>query len=244
MKMYSTDYSFLSAMTLMDLTGVKEEDIHFNLFPEGYYYKPHYRVKIKSFDETVNEGNHYLVGITDSSLSEDNEWTITTDKNYFFQAATSGFEGSLVYLYEDTGNGYVLKTTGHCVNVTGRKYDVVMLAFEENVQTLDGCKLFKHNTEMPFYATDLRDGSGRYIWRDVESYSEMPVENELYNSQFTNGAHYFHENIMFYVKRQDPKGNYGIGREPADVASKFILDDEEKDVSVAESKFNFDLIKC
>ena len=74
-------------------------------------------------------------------------------------------------------------------------------------------------------------------------FSEVPLENELHDSQFTNGAHYHHKNISFYLKRQDPKGEYGIGLEPENF-SPFIIDNVEKDVSYAEYKVDNGNIKC
>ena len=34
--------------------------------------------------------------------------------------------------------------------------------------------------------------------------------SEIYDSTFTNGAHYLHKQINFYLKRQDPDGTYGL----------------------------------
>ena len=64
----------------------------------------------------------------------------------------------------------------------------------------------------------------------------MDIDNELYDTPFTNGAHYFHRNVMFYLKRQDPYGIYGIGNEPSDLSAwfQFSVNGKDKDVSYAE----------
>ena len=63
---------------------------------------------------------------------------------------------------------------------------------------------------MPPTAYDFNDGSGLYRWRDIESFEHIRQDSELYDSVFTNGAHYIHKNINFYLKRQDPYGYYGL----------------------------------
>lgn len=220
------------------------KNLPLNLFPEGYYYKAHYGVKIKDFEEEVNTGQHIrvnynVVGRTGAT------WTIETDANYYFQAPmpSGSFPGSFVYLYKlQDGGYYTLETTGYCTGVSGAGYTTVEITFNDEPSgdiSSEEYRLFKHNTEMPEYAFDLEDGSGRYVWRNVLSYSEMPTENELYDSQFTNGAHYFHKNIMFYCKRQNPDG-VPFPQCMAD----FIMGSYKKDVSVAEYNSDFGEIKC
>ena len=70
--------------------------------------------------------------------------------------------------------------------------------------------------------------------REVLKSAEISPDSDLYDSVFTNGAHYFHENITFYLRRQDPDMKYGIGAEPIDIADTFIIDNRSKDVSVSE----------
>ena len=93
---------------------------------------------------------------------------------------------------------------------------------------------FRNNPIKPEGAYMLNDGTGRYLWREVLSSKEISVDSELYDSVFTNGAHYFHKNITFYLHRQDPNGIYGIGVEPVETAGFFSIENKEKDVSVAE----------
>jgi hypothetical protein len=41
---------------------------------------------------------------------------------------------------------------------------------------------------------------------------------------------------MFYLRRQDPHGDYGIGNEPEDIGIMLFEGIEKKDVTVAEYK--------
>ena len=208
-----------------------------NLLPEGYYYKPHYLVKVRDFSEDVSEGYHIPITYT-AMTSFGNVLEIQIDKNYYFQA---GF--TKIYLYKNTnGKYYELKATGVC-SYYSMEDKIAEISFENEVSLNGDCKLFKHNTEMPDYAYDLQDGSGKYIWREVMSFMDVPADNELYDTQFTNGAHYHHKNIQFYLKRQDPDGRYGIGQEPVKL-SAFMIENERKDVSDVEYKEITNNVKC
>ena len=68
------------------------------------------------------------------------------------------------------------------------------------------------------------------------SFADMTSENELYDDVFTNGAHYHHVNVMFYLRRQDPTGEFGIGNEPAWASEFMLISGETKEdyVSYAE----------
>lgn len=232
-----------------------------NLVPEGYYYKPHYKVLIRDFEEEVNQGSHIAVPFVKDREHvrkiDNNTWWISTSKNCYFETSKyiyidseggvhtdddkceeGAHEGMEKRLIRKPSKVYAYKgsevITGYCKKVEGKDFRDVTIEFESAITITDGWKLFRHNTEMPDTAYQLPDGTGRYLWRNVLSYADMVPSSELYDETFTNGAHYFHRNIMFYLKRQDPDGRYGIGLEPADTASFFSITGKEKDVSVAE----------
>lgn len=234
------DISFLS-----DVNSGKPNNkriVNANLLPEGYYYKAHYGVKLREFSEEVNEGYHIELTYT-ANTTGGYTALITLDKNYYFQSGTSADFGTVVYVYKKlNGKYYEYICSGYCTSIS-ENYRQVGLQFGDSVNVSSDCKIFKHNTEMPSYAYELKDGTGKYIWRELLSFSEIPAGSELYDSQFTNGAHYHHKNISFYLKRQDPHGNYKIGTQP-EVLSDFIIDEKTKDVSGVKIKTDFDVIKC
>lgn len=232
-----------------------------NLIPEGYYYKPHYKVLIRDFEDEVNQGSHIAVPFVKDREHvrkiNSNTWWIRTSKNCYFESGKYAYIDSAGGVHtddDDCGEGahegmekrtvrepskvYAYRgsevITGRCTKVEGDDFRDVTIEFESAITITDGWKIFRHNTEMPDTAYQLPDGTGRYLWRNVLSYADMAPSSELYEETFTNGAHYFHRNIMFYLKRQDPDGRYGIGLEPADTASFFSITGKEKDVSVAE----------
>lgn len=210
-----------------------------NIFPEGYYYKAHYRIVIRQFKDFVNDGYHTRVNysiLTNEDGEEMieigekyNKITIKTDKNYYFEA------NAIVYLYpRDRSTKRDIKTT--VSKVYGDNFEYVTLNVPSNIMNADGMsqyKLYKHNTEKPDNAYELEDGTGRYLWRDIKSESDLNTNDELYNSMFVNGAHYFHKKINFFLRRQDPKCIYGLSY--CDGVSSHLLnltiDGEHKDVS-------------
>ena len=217
---------------------------HVNIVPEGYYYKPHYGVKIRSFETEVQQGSDIKVVFSEAT-GDGLRWTIHTAKNYYFEAPINykideeeyTKNGSPVIAYRIDGGKLTDTVYGVCVGVSGNTFSEVEIEFEREVNLSNGLwRLFRRNTEHPEYALDLNDGTGRYIWRNVLSYSDMMPDDELYEETFTNGAHYHHKNIMFYLRRQDPHGDYGIGNEPEDIGIMLFEGIEKKDVTVAEYK--------
>ena len=84
---------------------------------------------------------------------------------------------------------------------------------EQNInfpQSMDEFKLFRPNPIKPKGAYELNDGTGRYLWRDMLSTKEIGVNDEMHDYIFTNGAVYIHRNLNFFLRRQDPFGEYGL----------------------------------
>ena len=216
------DYDFSGGFSSQE-KPFSEKNI--NIIPEGYYYKPHYRVKLREFSDTVMQG--YFKPVTYSVEGERiaKNWDITTTKDSNFEL------GDTVHYYESgvCKKGKVIGMTdnGDGTITVGIKFDIAA--------SLNGSNpLFRVVGDVPEGYYDMNDGSGRYMYRPLKKAEEISQDSDLYDSYFTNGAHYFHKNIMFYLKRQDPTGEYGIGLEPNDVTSIFILNNEAKDISYAD----------
>jgi hypothetical protein len=191
------------------------KDLMANIAPEGYYYQAHYPVKIREFDNTVNEGYHTYVTYSGDTTYTSSKFTdVVLDKNYYFNV------GDEIYLYdfEDTKN--VVRYTGIVSSVvsgyTGTTKIDIINAIDDSGNSLGNgtklttLKLYKPNLLKPTTAYEIGDGSGRFIWRDIKSYEYVDLDSELYDSTFTNGSHYIHKQINFYLKRQDPFGDYGL----------------------------------
>ena len=64
-------------------------------------------------------------------------------------------------------------------------------------------RLFKKDNTIPNYATFTKDGSCRFIWREVIS-NGFDNQNSIETYPFFNGALYVSKKIDLFVRRQDP----------------------------------------
>ena len=90
---------------------------------------------------------------------------------------------------------------------------------------------------MPSYARLLKDGTCRYIWRNVlqNGFDKDAVHVEEY--PFTNGALYVNKKIDLFLKRQDPFNFYGMYDERDEYGRE--IEAEEIDTYIKEED-----IKC
>lgn len=49
-----------------------------------------------------------------------------------------------------------------------------------------------------------------FIWKDVVAPSETPSNASTHDMPFSNGSFYIHQNVTFFVRRQDPFNEYGL----------------------------------
>lgn len=200
-----------------------------NLAAEGYYYQPHYKIKLREYSPETSWGSNQNV-IFEITEANDNKniYYIHTSKNYYFNVKDP------VILY----NKKTLKRIkGEIISVEGKYFtEIGMRVGLESGKTLDDYLLFKVNPIRPSTAYDLDDGTGRYVWRDFLPAREMTSDDELYDVPFVNGAHYIHKYINFYLRRQDPYGIYGMsfglkGGTPLPLLN-LIVPGNEKDIDI------------
>lgn len=205
-----------------------------NIDYEGYYYKPHYRLQIKEFDTTVESGRHTKISINEYTKTNDG-FAVTTDKNYYMNV------GETIRIYSLTTDE---ATTGIIASVSGKNFENLVINCELESDDLDNYIMYKVNSEMPSYAYDMNDRSGMFYYRQVVPSKNIRPDSPLYDSVFTNGAHYFHQNINFYVRRQDPFGDYGLsyaGMQCPDVTQTILSLEQKgqiKDVTYADYVIN------
>ena len=211
-----------------------------NLSPEGYYYKAHNKIQLKKFKSTVEEGYHLLLNYTQILEDEDDSMTfgfvldkeyIVYDNSYLILSKRDETHMQFEYpvLYVDRGDG-----TGNRFVVWVRISQTATYATPPTSEEImnNMYTLFRKNPIKPRNAYELCDGTGKYIWREVEKDVNIMQDDELFNSLFTNGAYYFHKNINFFLKRQDPYGEFGLkfGDMNATRVINLTIDGEYKDV--------------
>lgn len=223
---------------------IENRNVAANLNPEGYYYKPHYRIQLKEYLPDVFWGTDTLMGIKEMSVIPNSgdtgvtKYKIECDRTYYMSIYDK------IYLVEINNPNNIVY--GYITYSSGKTYEI---CFNEDVDTdkiienVDGIdtlsktfRLFKVNPLRPNNAYLLPDASGIYEWREFKGFNDMDFNDTLYNRPFTNGTHYLHENINLYLKRQDPFGFYGLsfGSNTPFFKSNLIIFGNEKDVNNKE----------
>ena len=180
------------------LTMNESSYIPINIAPEGYYYKPHYSLKLREFKTKVNNGSHTLVVINGDTFNDDNTWSFTTSKNYYLEVNKD------LFLYHRLTND---KKIAKIQYVGGKHFTEIKVHVKlEDGENIKDYVIFKPNSEKPINSYDLNDGTGRYLWRDELEDNEYDRNGDIYNYVFTNGAHYINKDIVFFLRRQDPSG--------------------------------------
>ena len=165
---------------------------------EGYYYNPHYRIRVKSFSNKLTEV--YPKFLTAKSIDSYNGKT----KLYTMENHELG-NGDKMFIYDMSSS-----TKYECTVLTvSNKRNLILDVVLPDYTNKKRYKYFKVIDNIPSYAYFMRDGSCRYVYREViqngfDDFSDI----EIY--PFTNGALYINKNINLFLKRQNPKGEYDI----------------------------------
>lgn len=174
-----------------------------NQRPEGYYYKAHYKIPVRGFGDTIQQANASELKITKAEqIGSSSQYNITTQTVNYIE------KGEYIMLSELV-NGRETEPL-YCKVIETKTLTTFIMNSPINI--LEGGKTFilrRRNYSIPSYANNLRDGTGRYVWRDVYSVGENPNIN-LEEYPFTNGAFYIQKNINFFLLRQDPFGKSGL----------------------------------
>ena len=180
--------------------------------PEGYYYNPHYRIRIKSFGK-LNTAMPQFLSIQ-SLVNNGDEIEITTQQYHFLTP------GDKSMIYDMSTEKYYYLTTVRGKNDNSRVFTCKVTSENGNTSSdldydnVSNYKLFKiDNMAIPSYAHILRDGTCRYIWRDIINNGSMGGDKTIEEYPFTNGAFYINRHVDLFVRRQDPYDQYGLYNE-------------------------------
>lgn len=206
--------------------------IPFNIDAEGYFYKPHYKIVLKEYKETVKQGEHTRIAISEYTDIDINKYMLTTSKNYYFELLDN------VYFYDKITKEKVIGTV---YKIEGKNRNNIFI----NVKLLDNTTIgdyiiYRPNSEKPYGSYELEDGSGRYLWRDLLEDHEYEINGEISKYIFTNNAHYINKQIIFKLQRQDPTGEYKISSitGPTPIINNFGIEGVTNDYSNIETMLN------
>ena len=225
---------------------------------EGYYYKPHYPIEIKMFGKLNSVRPDFLK--IRSIKKEDDVYSIVTSSYHYLGV------GDKAMIYDSTQEKYYTLVTVNNNNSNYKKFYCKVYSEDgktlEKLTFMDGdgkshdllntnddvarglymsdFKLFKvDNLEIPSYAKILKDGTCRYVWRDIINNGFNPTVSSVEEYPFTNGAFYINKRIDIYVRRQDPYNMYGLYNDD-DISG----DESKTEVIVDDSYVKSDDIKC
>lgn len=176
-----------------------------NLFPEGYYYKAHYRIRIAETNDLIAQSSDTQIPLDNLVIIDGGYLTFETTMSLTNLADVVVQENK--YPYNNVYNGTVISIdmlTGDTREVTIKLTDDISLDPEKNYI------VFLKTKSIPSYAIRYPDNSGRYIWKTLRKNSDLAIDEEIGSRPFTNGAHYIYQNIDFFLRRQDPEGDYGL----------------------------------
>lgn len=112
--------------------------------------------------------------------------------------------------------------------------------------------IFWSQYSVPFYAKLCLE-SKEFCWRPILKTSELDKNNDLASLPFSNGCIYVQKNLNFFLKRQDPYGDYGLSyplykytqQIIANPMTKYVIYGSEKiDLSYFDYIINNDLNTC
>lgn len=243
-----------------NFSKVKKDDddisIPCNIRPEGYFYNPHTKIRVRESDtevtrvraKSVNYGiasgktflGNTIIGLRAPSSYNFLKW----DYIAFCD------EGGLV-----NGVGYSgITVWGRIEEVNGLDLEIKVegTPFGTDSETIKSALIGENRRFRAYYSTDgvplyasFNKSTQEFAWRGITSPSKMTKDMELFDTTFANGRFYIEKGINLFVRRQDPFGEFGLsyarhddGRHPRNPMEYFNVDSEYLDLSQIYNFYN------
>jgi hypothetical protein len=179
---------------------------------EGYYYVPHYEIPIRTFDKLNSIMPTFLT--IRSLINMSDGVKVTTLQRHFLN------KGDKAMIYDIQNEKYYYCTTiggngdrsfiCEIYDERGNRYNGIPDLFSSS-PNISNYRMFKiDNLDIPSYAHLLKDGTCRFIWRNIVNNGMNLSDKSVETYPFTNGAFYVNKRIDLYLRRQDPVGRYGL----------------------------------
>ena len=182
-----------------------------NILPEGYYYQPHYRIHLRDVSDKISQTSDSFVQVIGD--------VVTGSTNIMFTAATENdlSVGDWLTIQDSVNNLFYDAIITGTTSISDSSEEVVAEIYGAELNAgMDVLPksfiIFKKTLGVPKYAIHYPDTGGKYIWRALVPNSKVSSDSEIYDKPFVNGAHYRNIGINFFLKRQDPFGEYELNR--------------------------------
>lgn len=222
------------SVTLNCVDNDKDKTFYGNLNPEGYFYNPHTPIKIREISKTLSsiEGTVINSDFSDIQFSTEEVETYDPETNTILSGVTVNVLSAVsptnlnfvqgmefVFYNKENGDG----------NKIGR-----LLTYNDNYEG-GGCQISLwlqgiEDDELSTFEQDLSDKKylmvlkkewcpkyaiyqpklRKFIWREPVPFSDLSTDDDLYNMPFANGRFYIHQNINFFLRRQDPQNMFNL----------------------------------
>ena len=220
-----------------------------NICPEGYFYNPHTKIKIRESAEEVTNIRAKLVNYLyiDGRLSGgDTIIRIKAPTNY-------NFLKNDVIAFCDAGDidrtqtvvwGYIDEVSGNNLTIKFEGRPFANFSYIDSGSSERRFKAYYCIEAVPLYAA-FNSKTQTFTWRGITAPSEMNQEMELFDTPFSNGRFYIEKNITFFLRRQDPYGDFGLlwgkfdeSRHPKNPMEYFRLEGTMLDLSQIYNFYN------
>lgn len=176
---------------------------------EGYIYKPHNRIELRTFNEELEVGYPRICTPRFiNKISTGGTYQIRTVEDNYFEI------GNKFLLYNVADNDYyncIISSVEDTKTVSFNVYDKDWQPVQPSLADISIYRTASPDSSIPPYAFMSTDGSMRYFWHTVMANGfNASVEEEEY--PFANGAFYVNKKVNIYVRRQDPYGFNGLWR--------------------------------
>lgn len=193
-----------------------------NIFPEGYFYKPHFRILLKEYSEVVNQGNDTKIGYSRISLENTNGtnfvYNMRTIVNYYLNV------GDTIVLY-DTSNGN-RKAYGVVTEVGGRNFQEIKFTTKEDILEYE---YFEYHTDSNVYFS-LKEVPFGVDYEKVAKRSKTIPSSDVY-SLVTNW-------YMFKINPSKPDNAYNLD----DGTGRYLWRDFKSESAITQNDETYDMV--
>lgn len=175
--------------------------VYGNICPEGYFYKPHVKIKLSEEQSVVSESPAKIINVSSSYTIKDDIITLTAPTNFGF------YKGDYVAFYNRLTNetfwAEIMAVSGTNLTLRMEVAGIIKKSEKQNYS------IYWSPNNVPTYAV-LVPNRHRFIWKTLVPQSQLNDTYDLYETPFSNGRLYLEKNVNFFLRRQDPTGKYGL----------------------------------
>ena len=208
---------FVNKVSVENGQGVKEDwKLPGNIAPEGYFYDPKTPIKIADVSDTVSSVSMKQIkynlteGLTwRTEEGYDEEGQVVRYLHGIFDISTKHDfkKGDIIAIYQnDDGKIFY----GFVNDITGKTVDIAFEGVPYAAGLINGSSMMLTTREYVAPYAAFLPNSKSFVWRELVKPSELPNDSTLFDRPFANGCFYIHQNVNFFLKRQDPTNAFGL----------------------------------